>query len=166
MKYEIIKDNIVSLKEPVEAIVNSANRFMSMGGGVCGAIHKAAGFEFTEYCVSLGGLNTMQCKITPGFELPYKYVIHALAPIYKKSINPKEELINTYLNVINLAIENNIESIAFPILGAGHYGYPLEVAIKCAFCAFNKVKNESIIIKLICYTDEEYMLANNLNKLG
>lgn len=166
MKYEIIKDNIVSLKEPVEAIINSANRFMSMGGGVCGAIHKAAGFEFTEYCFSLGGLKTTESKITPGFDLPYKYVIHALAPIYKKSTSPIEELINTYLNVINLAIKSNIKSIAFPILGAGHYGYPIDIAIECVFCAFDMVKDESIEIKLVCYTDEEYIMAKKLDILG
>lgn len=165
MKYEIIKDNIVSLKEPVDAIINSANRFMSMGGGVCGAIHKAAGFKFTEYCISLGQLNTTECKITPGFELPYKYVIHSLAPIYKKVTNPRDELINTYLNSINLAIKNNIKSLAFPILGAGHYGYPLDIAISAALCAFNQVEDESILIKLVCYTDEEYMLASKLDIL-
>lgn len=162
MEYEILRDNIVSLKEPVQAIVNSANRFMSRGGGVCGAIHKAAGFEFTEYCFSLGGLSTMGCKITPGFDLPYDYVIHALAPIYKKSSNPKEELVNTYLNIINLARENRIKSIAFPILGAGHYGYPLEIAINCALKSFNQLEGDSMNVKLICYTDEEYYLAKKL----
>ena len=101
MEYEIIKDNIVNLKDYVDAIVNSSNPFISMGGGVCGAIHKAAGFEFTKYCINLGGLTTMQSKISPGFNLPYKYVIHSLAPMYNKSKNPKEELINTYLNAIN-----------------------------------------------------------------
>lgn len=164
MEYEIVRDNIVSMQIPVQAIVNSSNPFMSRGGGVCGLIHSAAGFEFTKYCINLGGLATMQCKITPGFELPYRYVIHALAPMYKKSSNPKYELINTYLNVINLARENNIQSIAFPILGAGHYGYPLDIAINCALEAFKQSNNESIDIKLICYTEEEYIQAKQLYK--
>ena len=159
MEYEIIKDNIVALQKPVQAIVNSANPFMSRGGGVCGLIHISAGFEFTKYCISLGRLSTTECKITPGFKLPYEYVIHTLAPVYKKSSNPEYELINTYLNVINIVIENKIKSIAFPILGAGHYGYPLEIAISCALEAFKQVGNKSIDIKLICYTEEEYAQA-------
>lgn len=162
MKYEIIKDNLVNLKDPVQAIVNSSNPFISRGGGVCGAIHKSAGFEFTKYCMNLGGLTTMQSKISPGFNLPYKYVIHALAPMYKKSKHPKEELINTYLNAISIAKENNIQSIAFPILGAGHFGYPLDVAIDCALNSFKQVYGNSISIKLVCYTEEEYTIAKQL----
>ena len=162
MKYEIIKDNLVNLKDPVQAIVNSSNPFISRGGGVCGAIHKVAGFEFTKYCINLGGLTIMQSKISPGFNLPYKYVIHTLAPMYKKSKNPKEELINTYLNAINLARENNIQSIAFPILGAGHFGYPLDIAIDCALNSFKQIYDNSISIKLVCYTEEEYTIAKKL----
>ena len=163
MEYKIIRDNIVSLQEHVQAIVNSANPFMSRGGGVCGLIHKVAGFEFTKYCISLGGLEKTKCKITPGFDLPYEYVIHALAPMYNKSSNPKEELIRTYLNAINLAKENNIKSIAFPILGAGHYGYPLELAVNCALESFKQLDNEYIEIKLICYTEEEYIKSKEID---
>ena len=162
MKYEIIKDNLVNLKDPVQAIVNSSNPFISRGGGVCGAIHKVAGFEFTKYCINLGGLTIMHSKISPGFNLPYIYVIHTLAPMYKKSKNPKEELINTYLNAINLAKENNIQSIAFPILVAGHFGYPLGIAIDCALNSFKQIYDNSISIKLVCYTEEEYTIAKKL----
>lgn len=162
MKYEIIKDNLVNLKDSVQAIVNSSNSFISRGGGVCGAIHEAAGFEFTKFCINLGGLTIMQSKISPGFNLPYRYVIHALAPMYKKSKNPKEELINTYLNAINLAKENNIQSIAFHILGAGHFGYPLDIAIECALNSFKQISDNSISIKLVCYTEEEYTIAKHL----
>lgn len=164
MEYEIIKDNIVHLKEPIQAIVNSSNPFMSRGGGVCGEIHKAAGFEFTKYCINLGRLATTECKITPGFDLHYNYVIHALAPMYKKSNAPEEELITTYLNVLKLAKENKIQSIAFPILGAGHYGYPLDIAINCALKAFKEVDDDSISVKLVCYTEEEYNLAKQLTQ--
>ena len=83
--------------------------------------------------------------------------------MYNKSSNPKEELIRTYLNAINLAKENNIKSIAFPILGAGHYGYPLELAVNCALESFKQLDNEYIEIKLICYTEEEYIKAKEID---
>lgn len=139
MNLNIIKDNIIDLSVDVDAIVNSANPFMSKGGGVCGAIHEAGGAEFTEYCIKQGGLRTGQCKITPGFNLPYQYVIHVLAPKYNKMSDPEYALYTSYSNVIELALDNNIKSIAFPLLGAGHHGYTEEMSINCAKKAFEKV---------------------------
>lgn len=148
MHLEIITDNIIDLSVNVDAIVNSANPFMSKGGGVCGAIHEAGGFEFTEYCVKQGGLKVGQCKITPGFKLPYQYVIHVLTPRYDRMSDPEYGLYASYANVIEMAINNNIKSIAFPLLGAGHHGYTEEMSVNCAKKAFESI-DEDINIYIV-----------------
>lgn len=161
MGFKIIHDNIVSLSTSVEAIINSSNAFISSGGGVSGAIHKAAGESFTHYCIKLGGLRTTECKITPAFGLPYNYVIHALAPVYDKSLSPYEELEKTYLNALVLAEKTGIKSIASPLLGSGHYKYPTQIAIEIALQAIESFCNENphITVFLICFTVEEFNLC-------
>ena len=149
MKYIIQQGDLLKLDEKVDAIVNSANPFMSRGGGICGIIHKAAGFEFTEFCVKQGGLKVGECKITPGFKLPYKYVIHILTPRYDRTVDSRAELINAYHNVCAIAEENNLKKIAFPLLSGDHHGYPSELALECAKEAFETYNSDTLEALLV-----------------
>ena len=154
MKYKILYGDILELEEKVDAIVNSANPFMSRGGGICGMIHKRAGFAFTEYCIKQGGLRVGECKLTPGFELPYKYVLHVLSPIYGKIENPKEELIKAYYNVCKMAEENGFGKIAFPLLSGDHHCYPSELALEYAKEAFETYDSEKLEAILVLKKDK------------
>ncbi len=160
MKIEIVFDSITSLKVEVDAIVNSANLFISKGGGVCGAIHDAAGYEFTEYCIKLGKCKRTECKLTPGFRLPYKYVIHAVAPVWRESRRSEEELNKTYENILKMAEENKIEKIAFPILASDHFGFPMNIAGEIAINSIKKYGNKMDEVYLVCYTEAEFLFMN------
>lgn len=149
MKYEIQYGDILKLNEEIDAIVNSANPFMSRGGGVCGIIHKAAGYEFTEYCIKQGGLKVGECKVTPGFELPYSHVIHVLSPRYDRTESPREDLIRTYHNVFACAKENGFKRVAFPLLSGNHHGYPKDFALECAKEAFEAYDADGLEAYLI-----------------
>ena len=149
MKYTIKYGDILELSEDIDAIVNSANPFMSRGGGICGIIHKAAGYEFTEYCIKQGGLKVGECKVTPGFELPYKYVIHVLSPRYNRTESPREDLISTYHSVCELAEKNGFKRRAFPLLSGDHHGYPRDFAMECAKEAFETYCSNDLEVCLV-----------------
>lgn len=149
MKYTIQYGDILSLDGNIDAIVNSANPFMSRGGGICGIIHKAAGFEFTEYCIKQGGLKVGECKVTPGFNLQYGHVIHVLSPRYDRTEKPRADLIRTYHNVCEFAESNHFKRIAFPLLSGDHHGYPREYALECAKEAFDTYNSEILEAVLI-----------------
>ena len=129
-KLRIIQGDITKLK--VDVIVNAANELLLGGGGVDGAIHKAAGPELLNYCKTLGGCPTGQAVISPGYNLPAQYVIHTVGPVYKGRKEDKILLTNCYKNSLNLAVDNNLTSIAFPAVSCGVYGYPIEEACNIA----------------------------------
>lgn len=127
----------------VDAIVNAANEGLLPGGGVCGAIHRAAGPELARACARAAPCPTGEARITPGFNLPAKYVIHAVGPVWRGGhAGEAEQLASAYRTSIALAKEHGLASIAFPAISTGIYGYPLQEATRVAVRAVREALRE------------------------
>lgn len=169
MGLEILRGDITKMK--VDAIVNAANESLLGGGGVDGAIHRAAGPELLEECRLLGGCKTGEAKITRGYNLPADFVIHTVGPIYKDGNHGEEGLLRScYHKSLALAREHGLKSIAFPLISAGVYGYPKEEAIKVAVSSINDfLANGGMLgismpmdVYLVLFSGELEELANKI----
>ncbi|MEF8848160.1 MAG: O-acetyl-ADP-ribose deacetylase [Candidatus Thermoplasmatota archaeon] len=155
--FEIIKGDIT--KQDTEAIVNAANKRLAPGGGVAGAIHRAAGKKLWEECKKIDGCQTGEAKITKAYNLPAKYVIHTVGPIYSGSKKDKKDLISCYKETIKLAEQKNIKTISFPAISTGAFGYPTEKAAKIAIeTIYKQLQNTEKIklIRMVLYDKKSY----------
>jgi len=156
----IIKGDITL--QNVDAIVNAANRTLLGGGGVDGAIHDAAGEELLAECRTLNGCETGEAKITKGYNLPTKYVIHTVGPIWRGGNNNEKQLLaSCYKNCLKLASENNLRTIAFPSISTGAYRFPPEPAAEIALTEIIRfLKSNSTIEKVfvVCFSEDSFKI--------
>jgi len=156
-KLEIVLGDITEQK--TEAIVNAANKELAPGGGVAGAVHKAAGEKLWEECRKLGGCGTGKAKITKAYDLASSYVIHTVGPVYSGSEEDPKLLADSYKNSLKLASENKIKSVSFPALSTGAFGYPKKEAASIAveiisnYLASNNLPSR---VKMVLYSEEDF----------
>ena len=158
---EIRQVDITTLK--VDAIVNAANNTLLGGGGVDGAIHAAAGSELVEACRPLGGCETGDAKITPGFKLPARYVIHTVGPVWYGGEQGESILLESaYRRSFEVALENNVTSIAFPAISTGVYGFPKQQAAEIALKEMQEYSSRFNIIIAACFSAADEMLYKKI----
>lgn len=147
----------------VDAVVNAANESLLGGGGVDGAIHRAAGPELLEYNRTLGGCRTGSAKISPGFRLPAQWIIHTVGPVWRDGKSGEPRLLeNCYQASFELAIENNIRSIAFPGISTGIYGYPKEGAAQIAVSTMYQYEDRMTEIIACCFSEDDLSVYQDL----
>ncbi|HMW61328.1 MAG TPA: O-acetyl-ADP-ribose deacetylase [Leptospiraceae bacterium] len=156
-RIRLVRADITKLS--VDAIVNAANESLLGGGGVDGAIHSAAGPDLLRACAALKGCKTGQAKITPGFQLPAKYVIHTVGPVYRGGMNKESELLaSCYQSSLAVASHNNVNTIAFPSISTGVYGYPIEEACRIAIVEtlrYLSGHSEITEVTFVCFSDRD-----------
>ena len=168
-RIQVIKGDITKIK--TDAIVNAANSSLIGGGGVDGAIHRAAGPEILEECKKIvarqGGCKTGEAVITGAGNLPAKYVIHTVGPIWNGGNNDERiKLSNCYLNSLLIAVEHNLKTIAFPNISTGVYGFPKKEAAEISVSSIEKFILNSAIeeVVIVCFDEENYeYVSNQLN---
>lgn len=165
MKQSVILGDITKLQ--VDAIVNAANETLLGGGGVDGAIHRAAGPELLEECRQLHGCKAGEAKITKGYRLPAKYVIHTVGPVFKNGLHGEADLLaSCYRRCVKLAYENHLNSIAFPCISTGVYGYPKKEAYEIAVASVKDAVcelgiSETLEVIFVCFDRESFELYQN-----
>jgi len=163
-RIEFVRGDITKLD--VDAIVNAANTTLLGGGGVDGAIHRAAGPELVAECRTLGGCRTGEAKITRGYRLAARFVIHTVGPVWRGGTHGEpERLANCYRNSLQVAVENGIKTIAFPAISCGAYGYPIQQAAAISLKTTREfLANEDKIEKVIfvVWGDEIYEACHGL----
>ncbi len=164
MPFTIVRQDITKMK--ADAIVNAANTDLAMGGGVCGAIFKAAGAaQLQAACDKLAPIKTGEAVITPGFNLPAKFVIHAAGPVYQQwnKEQSEEQLRASYTNSLKRAIENKCESIVFPLISSGIYGYPKDAALQVATAAIQAfLADHDIDVTLVVFDRSAFTVSREL----
>lgn len=162
MPLEVVRNDLIKVQ--VDAIVNPTNPYFIVDGGTDGAIHKAAGPELMKECKNLGGLNFGQAKITKGYKLASKHVIHTVGPIWKDGNNGEEEILaNCYRNALDLAKEYKLESIAFPLISSGSFGYPKDKALKIAISEIGSfLLDNDMMVYLVVYDNKSFSLSDKL----